>query len=368
MCFGQSIKLPALKPTILIVAESLTAGNGGINRVARASARAIQSFCHENGYDCRAISLNDPIDATFEETPLISCNGSRIKFLAQVQMSSLRATHILFDSAAMARAHLIGRLFRRKTACWIHGIEIWKCLAHQKSVKRKRQVASRMDYIIANSKTTIDRSGFDRALKCWLATESSETPPPAEPISHRKRVLLLSTITVDYKGHREILECWPSVVAKHPDVLLCFAGKGPGLNLLRKTVAQHPNAPNIEVLGFVAEKELDSLFAKTRILAMPSRGEGFGIVYIEAMRHGIPVIASVHDAGCEINIDTVTGINVDLDTEGSLAKAIIQLLSDDAACERMGQHGRDRWSENYSYARFEARFKRFLENFVRKRG
>jgi phosphatidylinositol alpha-1,6-mannosyltransferase len=74
---------------------------------------------------------------------------------------------------------------------------------------------------------------------------------------------------------------------------------------------------------------------------MPSRGEGFGLIYIEAMRRGLPVIASVHDAAPEVNLDNVTGYNVDLDRPDELPDRITRLLGDPDHAAALGRAGHD---------------------------
>ena len=89
---------------------------------------------------------------------------------------------------------------------------------------------------------------------------------------------------------------------------------------------------------------------------MPSRQEGFGIAYAEAMRYGLSVIASRQDAGQEVNVDGVTGYNVDLDAEGALADRLIALLSSREMASAFGAAGARRWAEHYRYSQFKARF------------
>ena len=161
--------------------------------------------------------------------------------------------------------------------------------------------------------------------------------------------------TEGYKGHAELLAAWPAVVARAPTARLIFAGGGSGVAALREAAASSPVAPSIEVLGFVPENELAGLWARASVFAMPSRGEGFGLVYIEAMRHGLPVIASRHDAGAEVNVDGVTGFNVVLDDAGELADRLIALLVDEQLMQRMCEAARVRWTEHFRYSAFRTR-------------
>lgn len=73
------------------------------------------------------------------------------------------------------------------------------------------------------------------------------------------------------------------------------------------------------------------------------------------MRYGLPVIASVHDAGQEVNLDEVTGYNVDLERAGELADRLISLFDDRDAAFAMGQAGQERWRNNFRYGAFRDR-------------
>jgi phosphatidylinositol alpha-1,6-mannosyltransferase len=98
---------------------------------------------------------------------------------------------------------------------------------------------------------------------------------------------------------------------------------------------------------------------------MPSRGEGFGIAYIEAMRRGLPVVASTHDAGREINLDQQTGFNVSLDQPGELASRLTTLLREPELIRRFGSAAHARWRNEFRYSAFSRRFRPLLEGFMR---
>jgi len=120
----------------------------------------------------------------------------------------------------------------------------------------------------------------------------------------------------------------------------------------------------IDVLGFVEESALPELWRRAVVFAMPSRGEGFGLAYIEAMRWGVPVVASIHDAGSEVNVHNETGLNIDLARPSQLKDALIELLRDRDLAWRLGQAGQRRWRKHFCYSVFRERFSGELRRFL----
>ena len=90
---------------------------------------------------------------------------------------------------------------------------------------------------------------------------------------------------------------------------------------------------------------------RSAAFAMPSRNEGFGLVYLEAMKAGKPCVAARGSAAEEIVADGETGLLVEPGPE-PLAAALAALLDDPARATRLGEAGRRRWEERLSFARF----------------
>ena len=88
------------------------------------------------------------------------------------------------------------------------------------------------------------------------------------------------------------------------------------------------------------EAEIEAVWRRATVFAMPSLTEGFGLVFIEAMRRGLPVIASRADAGREVNVDGETGFTLDRDDEGALVDALVALLRDPRPRRRARRGGR----------------------------
>jgi phosphatidylinositol alpha-1,6-mannosyltransferase len=249
---------------------------------------------------------------------------------------------------------------------WIHGIEVWEGAAeHRISWARRAQV------LLSNTAYTRDKADrlhgdLSQVRVCWLSTESDELPKQRAENSGHPTVLMVGRLDPGggYKGHIQLIECWPKVLSCIPTARLLIVGKGPGLNFLHNKVELLRLTDSVQFLGFIPDEFMDGIWAEASLLAMPSRGEGFGLVYIEAMRHGLPIIASIHDAAPEINLDGKTGFNVDLNRPDDLPEKLIFLLQNRDVAAAMGRVGQRRWLTHFRYSAFRERFLPLLNEFL----
>src|ERR1700689_4853996 len=98
------------------------------------------------------------------------------------------------------------------------------------------------------------------------------------------------------KGHDELLESWPAVVARVPGAQLVVAGLGNDVPRLQAKARALGVGHCVVFCGFLPRATLTALMGRIAVFAMPSAREGFGLVYLEAMRAGRPCIGSTSDA------------------------------------------------------------------------
>lgn len=353
-----------MKPSkIHFAATTLTPGQGGICRVARLLMHSLNHWAAENNGSITGTVLQDkaaPNDAPF---PIKPCAGSRLKFFTATHAAAYDADYFFYDFLGIARAHCRVPGLNRPFATYMHGIECWENARPDRLLWAKRS-----HLLLAHTQSALTRirklhGNFEKVQICWPATETDQPPLKKNASPHPPRVLILSRLSreEDYKGHRQLIGIWHKVVQSVPNAVLTIAGTGNALTDYQKQAAASPAGRQIEFLGFVLEKDLDELWAQTDIFAMPSRNEGFGLVYIEAMRHSLPVIAGIHDAGSEVNLEGETGYNIDLDQPHMLAERLIQLLQDPAKRKTMGEAGYKRWYDHFRYACFRERFFNILQ-------
>src|SRR4051812_39519326 len=192
----------------------------------------------------------------------------------------------------------------------------------------------------------------------WGA-ESADTDAPVPYVASQRppAVLIVARLasTERYKGHDELIVAWPQVVAAVPEAELLIVGGGDDEARLKALAASLPEPARTKVkfLGRVPHAELLRLYRTSRVFAMPSTGEGFGLVFVEAMRYGLPCIAGP-DSAAEIVLDGQTGLVVQ-QTPEAIAQAVITLLTDAALAERFAAAGERRYREQFVFDRFRER-------------
>jgi len=158
-----------------------------------------------------------------------------------------------------------------------------------------------------------------------------------------------------YKGHQEMIEAWPQVTDRVPGAELWVCGDGDLRAELERRAVEVGVGRAVRFFGRVSEEEKSELLARSRCFALPSRGEGFGLVYLEAMRVGRPCLVSTQDAGREVVNPPEAGLAVDLSSPGEIAAAVCRLLGPGPEWEEMCLKARRRYAEFFTAGDFQHR-------------
>lgn len=344
---------------LVVSAQHMMAGEGGIARVARLSVMAL-------GASARALAVKDDRAHRVGEVVVTPFHGDRFRFALANGLAALGGANILYDFAGTARAHPPGLRWRSRYAVWVHGVEMW-----ERATMRADYLAAvkGADLVLVNSRHTLARmmdaiGELPSAQVCWLGTEQ-DLPAP-QPMPGGPPILLFIGRSDEMfgKGQDILIDLWADVVSKVPEARLVFAGGGTQLPRLMALAKASPAARNIEVLGFRSEPDMENLWRRAAALAMLSRLEGFGLVYVEAMRHGVPVLAATDDASAEINIDGLTGFNVARADRNGIVDRIVVLLRDRDKAEALGRAGLERWRAHFRFQKFKDRFDHLVQPWL----
>ena len=350
----------AVRPRILLSSQTLAAGNGGICAVARMTAMALSDIG-----EVRALACQDDEDARIGTVPIRAFHSRRLPFALANFLETRRATHVIYDFAGTARAHPNFPFLRRPYAVWLHGWEVWH------NPPRKYLAAiERAALVLANSAYTRDRARevlptSAAVTVCALGTAVDAPPPTVGPSDGPPTVMLLGRADELFaKGHDILIEVWPNVVSAVPGARLLLVGGGPCLGRVTALAANSPVRQSIEIVGFIPDGQLEPYWQRASVFAMLGFAEGFGIVYADAMRHGLPVVASTDDAGQEVNVDGVTGFNVARSDKKRLVEILVTLLRERDYARSLGAAGHARWHRHYSFSAFRQRLLAAASEFL----
>jgi hypothetical protein len=203
-----------------------------------------------------------------------------------------------------------------------------------------------------------------------LGIDLSSIPERSPRVGDGKfRILYVSRLE-KRKGTRALLDAIPRVVDRHPEVELVLVGSdrphAPGGRLHRDYFAErHARySKHVRFLGFLPQAEIERWYRDSDLFVVPSVYESFGLVYVEAMSRGLPVIGGNAGGIPEVIADRKTGYLVAGDDPGEVARRIVELIEDRDLRERMALDGRERARDLFSRERMVETTERLYERVV----
>jgi glycosyltransferase involved in cell wall biosynthesis len=304
-------------------------------------------------------------------TYLADAADGKVRYVAKVLRVLLKAGpfdlvvcgHVnLVPVAWLARAFTAGRL-----VLIVHGIEAWRPTRNPVT----NFLVKRIDAFVSVSELTSSRfaawTGIDSQRGFLLPNSIDlETLAPGpksvsllQQYGLRDKVIIMTmgrlASTERYKGIDEVLEVLPDLVAEIPNLAYMIAGEGDDRARLQAKAVQLGLADRVVFTGLVPEAMKGDYFNLADAFVMPSRGEGFGIVFLEAMACGVPVVGSAIDGSAEALRNGMLGELADPADANSIKRAIRSALKQPKTVPAGLEH--------FSYANFERRVHQLLDRW-----
>jgi phosphatidyl-myo-inositol dimannoside synthase len=253
-------------------------------------------------------------------------------------------------------------------AIWLHGLEAW-----QEHSRWKRLTLSHASRVFTVSNYTkgivVDRyhrlhsrtTAIPLALEPDFVEEAAGAGPRA---AGPPRILTVSRLVPGerLKGVDVAIRAMPEILRRVPEAQLDVIGDGPDRGHLTRIAADLGVRNQVSFRGAVDHCTLVEAYRDADVFLLPSRTEGFGLVFLEAMAYGTPVVGLREGAVPEVVRDGTTGFLLDGDSE--VAGAVVQLLRDPALARRMGAKGRIAASTEFTFERFSAGINGALDSFL----
>ncbi len=359
---------------------------GGVQRAGRHLASVLTEFAASRGMECRILTLNDGpelkrLGVAGREIVFTGSERAKGRFLATAIRAARRrsgggkskaklvvAGHPNLAPVVRAMHFLSPRL---KSIVCTHGVEVWEPLG-----RIRRMGLRRADLVLAPSKYTAEHvaavqgvaAGKIRVLPWALDPQFEAMAPHAAKAAvpgnfpEGRVVLTVGRWRADerYKGMDTLITALPRLLPRWPELQLAAIGDGDDREWLEDLAEENGVRRHVHFLSGVTYEELAACFGHCEIFALPSKGEGFGLVYLEAMACGKPVIGGAHGGAPEVIDDGRTGYLVPHGDAVQLATAVETLLADPALGQEMGRRGKQRVENEFRFTIFAKSFRKIL--------
>lgn len=169
---------------------------------------------------------------------------------------------------------------------------------------------------------------------------SAKVAASAPPVRRAQPVVLCVGALIERKGMQLLLDAFRRVAAVHPTARLRFVGDGPLRRRLEHSAAEYGLEERVEFAGFVNYERIHTEYAQADLFVLPTLEDAFGVVVVEALSAGLPVICSPYAGAADYLRDGETGFIVDPADTRRLAERIGSLLSDPELREQLALRGR----------------------------
>jgi len=279
-------------------------------------------------------------------------NAKRAAFAIDAVKKGIKSDVVILTHINLAPVGLIIKKISPKTKVWLvaHGIEMWRPLSFFKNAFlkacdkvicvsnfTKQEMISR--HQINEDKCAILNNAIDPFMQLPTAFVKPQhllnkyNLTPAYPVIYTLTRLANSE---QYKGHDQVIKVINRLKVKYPGVKYVLSGQYDANEEIRikAMIAEDGVQDDIILTGFIDEKDIPDHFLLADVFVLPSKKEGFGIVFIEALACGLPVICGNADGSIDAIRGGELGQAIDADNLDQLEAAISNVLETSLSADK----------------------------------
>jgi phosphatidylinositol alpha-1,6-mannosyltransferase len=362
-------------------------GTGGIQEAGRQTVGALSTIADERGWQLEILSLNDAsgehhLQSTHRSIRFLGFGRRKISLLSHATWQALSPARetlclVLAGHPNLApAAHWIKGFSRSvRTIVVTHGVEVWSRLS-----ALRRVALLQTDLVLAPSQVTAGKLTEVQRIRenkirrlAWsvnpdLLRMSDEPSSLQLPFGFpRSRVVLTVgrwSKSERYKGLDDLIRATAELRGRFANLHLVVVGGGDDLPRLRRLAVDAQVGDAVDFLDRVSDSELAACYANADVFALPSTGEGFGLVFLEAMAFARPIVAAACGGAMDIVVDGVNGLLIPPHNPSSLVRALSRLLEDDSLRRTLGRQGSEMVRRKYQFGNFKAELEHILSEVV----
>ena len=320
---------------------------GGIEKFNKALMKALSDIAGEGDIKFEAVSVYDsePDERYIKNPNYKGFNGGRIRSSLYAIKTGLKSDLIIFGHINLSLIGIILKILKPSTKIILiaHGVEVWRKLSFVKGTFLKQAykifaVSSFTKEKLINinkidpAKINILHNTLDPFFRIPEKFEKPGYLLDRYNIKKDSKIILTVsriTETESDKGYKKVVELLPELLKENPDIIYILAGKyeeSAGLKI-KEFASKLKMDNNFILTGYIPEAEMTDHYLLADVFVMPSKQEGFGIVFIEALACGVTVIGGNMDGTLDALSNGELGYLVNPDIKSDIIKAIMDSLN-----------------------------------------
>jgi len=346
---------------VLFIYQYAFSQTGGIQSFNRLFIQALQEIDNELKCKVDILSIYDKKEDYFFDLNFKTLNGSKSTSILEIIKLANRYDKIILGHVNLAILGGIGKIVNPKIEIIFctHGIEVWK----NQNFLTRRIMSNSIILSVSNfTKNQLlnfnnklkDIRLFPNAVKDGFIEKSTK-------IDDYFNILTVSRLdeTEKLKGVDTVIKSLAILKENvRKRIKYNVIGKGNDILRLKSLTKEYGVEDCVKFLGYV--DDLEEYYASCDIFILTSKKEGFGIVYLEAMRHKKPVIASNFGGATDVVVNNQTGFLIDYSDTISLSEHINYFFYNESRKLEMGENGYDRYRQMFTYNKFKHNLEKII--------
>lgn len=339
---------------------------GGIQKY---NENLLNFFIKEN-YKGIALSLNDNISFKNNDLRFKGFKKNKIKFFIFSILYSIKSKKIIIGHLNFSSLSFFIKILNpfSKTFLILYGIESWRKLNFFEKFFLKF-----VDSFISISEFTkekfLEYNKFLNKKNFFILPtyiNIIDEIDYSEKMPEGKIILSVSRISKNdrYKGIENVIKVMPDILKEIPDLYYIIIGDGDDRERLERIAKDLNIKDRVIFRGFISPKRLNFYYKNCDLFILPSKGEGFGIVFLEALYFGKPVIAGNKDGSKEALLNGEIGILIDPDDLEDIKYKILKVFKKEIDKKYFDENYlKNKVVENFSFEKFKKRIIKILNDF-----
>jgi len=349
---------------VLFMYQNAYSQTGGIQTFNKYFIAALEDITKETkNFSASLVSINDNKEDITSSLPSTTLYQSKLAAFKYIITNAYKYNTFIFAHVNLAPLALLLYILNPKAKLLFctHGIEIWKKLPKMTEwIMNKSTILTVSSFskseLLKYNPNLNDIRLFPNCIK--LQNTAMELTNPYNKNNYNILSVTRLSSSEQLKGIDTVIKALPSIIKDIPNVKYSIIGKGEDAKRLKALANDLNVLKYIDFLGFV--DDINAYYKYCDIFTLPSKKEGFGIVYLEAMQYKKPVIAVNYGGPTDVIENNVSGFLCEYDDTNCLSGKIIELFNDMSYSRKIGENGYSSLIENFTFEKYSNRLKKIV--------